>query len=79
MPLGTAQAWAETEARDNSQFSVERGADWRRQKVSPRMLAVARSMRLDVGPGDRAGHVSDQMAIHQASRKLDHLLKGLGQ
>jgi superfamily II DNA or RNA helicase len=79
LPLGTAQAWAETEARDNAQFSVERNADWRRQKVSPRMLAVARSMRLDVGLGDRAGHVSDQMAIAQASRKLDHLLKGLGQ
>jgi hypothetical protein len=58
---------------------LQRNADWRRQKVSPRMLAVARSMRLDVGPGDRAGQVSDQMAIAQASRKLDHLLKGLGQ
>jgi superfamily II DNA or RNA helicase len=79
LPLGTAHAWAETEARDNAQFSVERKADWRRKPAAPRMVALARSMRLDVGAGARAGDVSDLMAVHKASLKLDHLLERLEQ
>lgn len=77
LQLGTAQAWAETEARDNAQYSVEKGASWRWQKVGPPMLGFARSLGLDVGPADKAGDVSDLINITQAGRKLDPLLRRL--
>lgn len=71
LPLGTAQAWAETFADERSPVRSDTSASWRRKAPSPGVRAAARSMGIDVPDSWRAGDVSDAIAVRAASRKFD--------
>lgn len=75
LPLGMAQAWAETEADSNSQFSVNRTATRRSGRPSQALVAKARSMRLKVDPGMPQGDFEDAINVYEASRKFDSRMK----
>jgi superfamily II DNA or RNA helicase len=81
LPLGTAQAWAETFADERSSgglfgpASTASDASWRRGAPSPQLLAAARSMGLPAQPGMTRGEVSDMVSVHNASRKFDTHLR----
>ena len=71
LPLGTAQAYAETFADEWSPVNTAVDARWRTQRPSPQMSAAARSMGLPVAEGMGQGEISDMIAVHNASRKFD--------
>lgn len=79
MQLGTAMAWAETEADDRMAFNTSRDARWRKGRAEPRQIAHARSWRVEI-PGDpRKGALSDAVSIVQASQKFDPYVRRVGQ
>lgn len=75
MQLGTAQAWAETEAEDRMQFNGTKDADWRRRPAEPRQIGFARSRGIPVGEAPRKGELSDAISLDVASRKFDKWMK----
>lgn len=75
MQLGTAMAWAETEAEDRMPFNGTKSADWRRRRAEPRQVAMARSYRVDVGDDPRKGPLSDAISVAKASEKFDEWMR----
>lgn len=75
LPLGMAQAWAETEADLLAPYDTKRDASWRRNKAEQRQIRLARSMGLDPGDDPRRGDLGDRMAIHEASEKIDRHIR----
>jgi superfamily II DNA or RNA helicase len=75
MPLGTAMAWAETEAEDRMPFNGTKSADWRKRRAEPRQIVVARSYRVDVGDDPRKGELSDAISIAKATEKFDEWMR----
>jgi Helicase conserved C-terminal domain len=71
MQLGTAMAWAETEAEELMPFNGTKDASWRKRKAEPRQVVMARSYRVDVGPDPRKGPLSDGISIAKAADKFD--------
>jgi hypothetical protein len=71
LPLGTAQAWAETFADERAPVNTSVDAGWRKGKPSRQMSAAARSMRLSVTDDMDQGEISDMIAVYHASRKFD--------
>ncbi len=71
MQLGTAQAWAETEAEERMPFNGKKDADWRRRLAEPRQIAFAQSVGVDVPESPRKGHLSDAISVALATRKFD--------
>jgi len=75
LPMGTAMAWAETEAdltRDagTGDLSGSR-ARWRKEPAGTAQLAKARGLGLTVAPGARKGDVTDLISVRLASMKFD--------
>lgn len=76
LPLGTAMAWAETEADEYATFSVSKKADWRRKPASPAVIAKARSVGLSVPEGKTPqGDLSDRISVALASRVFDRRVR----
>jgi superfamily II DNA or RNA helicase len=71
LPLGTAQAWAETEAEDRMPFNGMKDADWRKRKAESRQIAFARSMGVEIGEDPRKGVLSDAISVAKAGQKFD--------
>jgi superfamily II DNA or RNA helicase len=74
MPLGSAMAWAETDADELAPFNVRRTAAWRRKKPSEAQLAFARQLRVVLPADVRSGDLGDLISVALASRKLDRYL-----
>lgn len=78
LPLGTAMAWAETEAEDLSDFSLERKASWRKKPADDRARSFYRSRYGGSLPAAlTAGDLSDRIAVAEASRKFDQKMRGV--
>jgi hypothetical protein len=75
LPLGTAMAWAETEAEDMMPFNTGRDATWRKRRAERGQISVARSYRVDVGDDPRKGPLSDAISIAKAADRLDGWMK----
>jgi superfamily II DNA or RNA helicase len=75
LPLGTAMAWAETEAEDREPFNIAKSADWRRRKAEPRQIVTARSYGVPIGDDPRKGELSDGISIARASGKYDPYIR----
>lgn len=75
LPLGTATAWAETEAEERMSLNTARSASWRRKKASEAQLNLARNLGLDVPEGARSGDVGNLISAVFASRKFDGYVK----
>jgi len=76
LPLGSAQAWAETEAEERMPFNTGRKASWRKGKPTEAQLSTAAGNRIALPDGIKRGQASDIISIHFASRKFDRYLKG---
>lgn len=78
LPLGTAMAWAETEA-DNRHaggefdvaYGITRDSSWRKTPASDGQRTFARMHRVDIPEGARKGEASDLISVALASRKFD--------
>lgn len=79
MQLGTAQAWAETEAEDRMPFNGMKDAGWRKRKAEPRQIAFARSYGVAVGETPRKGELSDAISVAKAAQKFDGWMRKAGQ
>jgi hypothetical protein len=74
LPLGTAQAWAETEADELAPFNVRKTASWRKKKPSEAQLKFAGQLRIDLPPDVRSGELGNLISVALASRKVDRYL-----
>lgn len=74
LTLGTAQAWAETEADDLAGFNVRKTASWRRKKPSEAQLNFASQLGIDLPADVRSGELGNLISVALASRKLDRYL-----
>lgn len=75
MQLGTAMAWAETEAEDRMPFNGTRDADWRKRRAEPRQIVMARSYRVEIGEDPRKGPLSDAISVAKAAEKFDEWMR----
>jgi superfamily II DNA or RNA helicase len=72
LPLGTAQAWAETIVEDTTGGTVSfEGARWRREPAQPRQMGKARSLGIKIEGTPTKGWASDQINIAQARKIFD--------
>jgi superfamily II DNA or RNA helicase len=71
LQLGTAMAWAETEAEERMPFNGTKSADWRKRRAEPRQIAMARSYRVPIGDDPRKGALSDGISIAKAADLFD--------
>lgn len=76
LPMGSAQAWAETEAEEIMPFNTGRKASWRKGKPSEPQLSMIEAHRISVPEGANRGQISDLISIQFASKKFDKYLKG---
>lgn len=76
LPMGSAQAWAETEAEEIMPFNTGRKASWRKGKPSEPQLSIIEAHRISVPEGANRGQVSDLISTQFASKKFDRYLKG---
>jgi superfamily II DNA or RNA helicase len=74
LPLGTAQAWSESEADDLAGFNVRKTASWRKKKPSEAQLDFATRLRIDLPKDVRSGELGNLISVALASRKLDRYL-----
>lgn len=80
LPLGTAQAWAETEADNltsHPNLTGDKSSRWRREKADGRTIVRARAHGFDPPAGSTKGEVADLIAIAEASLRLDPHMKGI--
>lgn len=75
LPLGTAMAWAETEADERQEFSTRRTAYWRRRKATESQKNYAKRLGIPCGSDTLAGDLGNLISIELASRKLDAKVK----
>lgn len=75
LQLGTAQAWAETEAEELQDFSTRRTATWRKKKASDSQKNYAKQLGIPYGEGTLAGELGNLISIELASRRLDPKVK----
>lgn len=75
LPLGSAQAWAETEAEERMPFNTGRSASWRKKRASEKQINLARSFGVDVQESMKSGEVGNLISIEFASRKFDRHVK----
>lgn len=79
LPLGTAQAWAETVVENTTGGTVSfETARWRRDRATDRQLAKARSLGVPLSGTPTKGWVSDQINVRKASRIFDHYVPSAG-
>jgi len=80
LPLGTAQAWAETEADDLAPVGVMSGnkfSGWRKEEAGGPQLGRVRRYGYAVPENPTKGQISDLINIGEASLKLDPYMKGI--
>lgn len=76
MPLGTAMAWAETEAEDRMPFNGTKNARWRKQPAQGPQIGRARRYGYEIPEDPTKGQMSDLISAGEASRKFDdHMRK----
>lgn len=75
LPMGTASAWAETEADDRTPFNSSRKAGWRKTKPSEAQLNFARGLGVSVTSDMKKGDVGNAISVALASRKFDRFVK----
>lgn len=76
LPLGTAQAWAETVVEDSTGGTISfMNSRWRSDPASPRQMAKARSLGVRFENTPRKGWLSDQINVALASRTFDRYVK----
>lgn len=78
LPLGTAQAWAETEADDLTAYASRTGdksARWRREPAPGPMIGKARTYGFVIPENPTRGDMADLIAIGQASEKFDPIMR----
>jgi superfamily II DNA or RNA helicase len=78
LPLGTAQAWAETEADDLVMYKSSSGdlsSRWRKEQAQGPMIGRARRYGYMIPENPTKGEVSDLIAIGEASQKLDPYMR----
>lgn len=81
LPLGTAQAWAETEADELVTYkssSGDKSSRWRKEAAQGPQIGRARSFGFVVPENPTKGQVSDLIAVGEASAKLDPYMKKAG-
>lgn len=71
LPLGTATAWAETEADDRMPFNTGRNASWRKKKATEKQVNRLRSMGVENPEKLRSGEAGNLISVGLASRKFD--------
>lgn len=71
LPLGSAMAWAETEAEDVMPFNGTRKAGWRKTRAEAGQINMARSLGIEIPEDPRKGILSDGVSTALASRKFD--------
>ena len=76
LPLGSAMAWAESEAEERQEFSTRRSASWRKKKPSDKQVAAASRFGIVVGEGMRSGDVGNALSTVFASKRLDRYVRG---
>jgi hypothetical protein len=75
LPMGTASAWAETEAEERTPFNARKKASWRSTKPSEAQLRFAGSLGLSLSPTAKKGDVGNAISVALASRKFDRFVK----
>lgn len=75
LPIGTAQAWAETEAEDRAGYGTHRGASWMRKPASDAQLDRLRRGGVLVNPAMKAGEASALLDQAFATRLFDRYVK----
>jgi superfamily II DNA or RNA helicase len=78
LPLGTAQAWAETEADDLTAYksrSGDKSSSWRKESAQGPQIGRARRYGYMIPEDPRKGEISDLIAMGEASAKLDPYMK----
>lgn len=74
LPMGTASAWAETEADELSGFNVRKTAAWRKKKPSEAQLKFASQLGIALPADVRSGDLGNLISVAMASRKLDRYI-----
>lgn len=80
LPLGTATAWAETEADDLAPAGVMSGnksSGWRKSSAMGPQIGRARRYGFMIPENPTKGEISDLIAIGEATRMLDPHMKGI--
>lgn len=75
LPLGTATAWAETEADERMPFNTGRKASWRRKKASDAQISLLKRMGVKETENIRSGEAGNMISVGIASRKFDQHVK----
>lgn len=75
LPLGMAQAWAETEAEERMSFNTGRDASWRKKKPSEKLTGFASRLNVSLEEAMQAGEISDRISVRLASKKFDRWVK----
>lgn len=75
LPMGSAMAWAESEAEERMEFNTGRAASWRKKRPSDKQLTAAQRVGVVVGENMRCGDVGDALSVVFASRKLDRYVR----
>lgn len=75
LPMGTAMAWAETEAEERTPFNAKKKAGWRRTKPSDAQIGFARNLGVRVTEDMKKGDVGNAISVALASRKFDRFMK----
>lgn len=74
LPIGTASAWAETEADELSSFNVRKSASWRKKKPSEAQMKFAGQLGIDLPADVRSGELGNLISVALGSRKIDRYL-----
>lgn len=78
LPLGMAQAWAETVVEDTTGGTVSfETARWRRDPATPRLIGKVRSYGIKVEGVPTKGWATDQINIRRASAVFDRYARNL--
>lgn len=75
MQLGTAMAWAETEAEEFMPFNGTKDATWRKRRAEPRQIVYARGYGVEIGENPRKGELSDAISVAKAAEKFDNWMR----
>jgi superfamily II DNA or RNA helicase len=78
LPLGTAQAWAETEADELTSYrsrSGDKSARWRKESANGSLIGQARRYGYLIPDTPTKGEISDLIAVGKASEKFDPIMR----
>lgn len=73
--IGSAMAWAETEAEDRMPFNTDKTASWRKKKPSDKQKTLAQGLGVSVTEDMRSGEVGNLISVQFASKKFDRYVR----